>query len=113
MQKGKVKTFKRNNDGKDFIVGLHTEGDFLGYMPLIEGRIYHETAEAMTDVALSIIPRSEFEELLGSNLVVMKKFMSILARNVDEKAEQLLSVAYNSLRKKLQIPWLCLMKSTI
>lgn len=101
IQKGKVKTFKRNDDGKELIVGLYAEGDFLGYLPLMEGRTYRETAEAMEDVELSIIPRSEFEELIGSNPVVMKKFMGILARNVDEKAEQLLAVAYNSLRKKV------------
>ncbi|MCD2422143.1 response regulator [Niabella pedocola] len=101
IQKGKVKAFKRNDDGKELIVGLYAAGDFLGYLPLMEGRTYRETAEAMEDVEVSIIPRAEFEELIGSNPVVMKKFMGILARNVDEKAEQLLAVAYNSLRKKV------------
>lgn len=101
VQKGKVKTFKRNEDGKEFIVGLYTEGDFLGYIPLMEGRIYQETAEALDDTELLVIPRSEFEELLGSNPQVMKKFMSILASNINEKAGQLLAIAYNSLRKKV------------
>lgn len=101
VQKGKVKTFKQNEDGKEFIVGLYTEGDFLGYIPLIEGRIYQETAEALDDTELLVIPRSEFEELLGSNPQVMKKFVSILASNINEKAGQLLAIAYNSLRKKV------------
>ncbi|MGN7787040.1 response regulator [Niabella sp. 22666] len=101
VQKGKVKTFKQNEDGKEFIVGLYTEGDFLGYIPLMEGRIYQETAEALDDTELLVIPRSEFEELLGSNPQVMKKFMSILASNINEKAGQLLAIAYNSLRKKV------------
>ncbi|MGE9310153.1 response regulator [Niabella sp. CJ426] len=101
VQKGKVKTFKQNEDGKEFIVGLYTAGDFLGYIPLMEGRIYQETAEALDDTELLVIPRSEFEELLGSNPQVMKKFMSILASNINEKAGQLLAIAYNSLRKKV------------
>lgn len=101
VQKGKVKTFKRNKDGKEFIVGLYSEGDFLGYIPLMEGRIYQETAEALDDTELLVIPRSEFEELLGSNPQVMNKFMSILASNINEKAGQLLAIAYNSLRKKV------------
>lgn len=101
VQKGKVKTFKQNEDGKEFIVGLYTEGDFLGYIPLMEGRIYQETAEALDDTELLVIPRSEFEELLGSNPQVMKKFMSILVSNINEKAGQLLAIAYNSLRKKV------------
>lgn len=101
VQKGKVKTFRRNEDGKELIVGLYNEGDFLGYIPLMEGRTYHETAEALEDTELAIIPRTEFESLIGSNPAVMKKFIGILARDISDKEEQLLAVAYNSLRKKV------------
>ncbi|PSK91202.1 response regulator [Taibaiella chishuiensis] len=101
VQKGKVKTFKRNDDGKELIVGLFNEGDFIGYLPLLEGSIYRDTAEALEDTELAIIPRTEFEELLGSNPSVMRKFIGILARNVDDREEQLLAIAYNSLRKKV------------
>lgn len=101
ISKGKIKAYRRNEDGKELIVGLYNEGDFLGYMPLLENSTYRDTAEALEDSELAIIPRSEFEELLGSNPGVMKKFMGILARNIDEKEEQLLALAYNSLRKKV------------
>ncbi|MFA6059135.1 MAG: helix-turn-helix domain-containing protein [Taibaiella sp.] len=50
---------------------------------------------------LALIPRSEFEELIGSNPSVMKKFIGILARNIDDNEEKLLAIAYNSLRKKV------------
>jgi CRP-like cAMP-binding protein/CheY-like chemotaxis protein len=101
IQKGKVKTYKRNDDGKELIVGLYNEGDFIGYMPLMEGTNYRETAEALGDTELAVIPRSEFEDLLGSNPAVMKRFIRILAQNINDKEEQLLAIAYNSLRKKV------------
>lgn len=101
LQKGKVKTYRRNDDGKELIVGLYNEGDFLGYLPLLEGRTYQETAEALEDTELAIIPRQDFETLLSSNPEVMRKFIGILARNINEKEEQLLAIAYNSLRKKV------------
>lgn len=101
IQKGKVKTYKRNDDGKELIIGLYNEGDFLGYLPLMEGKAYHETAEALEDTELAIIPRSDFEALLSSNPSVLRKLIGILARNIDEKEEQLLALAYNSLRKKV------------
>lgn len=101
LQKGKVKTYRRNDDGKELIVGLYNEGDFLGYLPLLEGRTYQETAEALEDTELAIIPRQDFEALLSSNPEVMRKFIGILARNINEKEEQLLAIAYNSLRKKV------------
>ncbi|PZF74862.1 response regulator [Taibaiella soli] len=101
VQKGKVKTFKRNNDGKEFITGLFRDGDFVGYTPLMEDTMYRETAETLEDTELVAIPRSEFEILLADNPALMKRFVCMLAQNIDEKEEQLLSVAYNSMRKKV------------
>lgn len=99
--KGKVKAYKRNEDGKEFITNLYNTGDFVGYLALLEGRNYRESTEALEETELAVIPRSEFEELLGSNPMVMKKFIGILAQNVQEKEEHLLNIAYNSLRKKV------------
>ena len=99
--KGKAKTFKRNQDGKELVVDLYSEGDFLGYTALLEGVKYCETAETLEETILTEIPKSEFEHLMNSSLVVMKKFIGILARNISEKEAQLLSIAYNSLRKKV------------
>lgn len=101
LRKGKVKTYKRNPDGKELVIGLYNQGDFFGYLPLLEGRNYRESAEAMEDATVAVIPRGEFEELVGSNPQVMKKFITILANNLNEREEHLLATAYNSLRKKV------------
>jgi CheY-like chemotaxis protein/CRP-like cAMP-binding protein len=101
VQKGKVKTYKTNEDGKDLVIGLHNEGDFLGYVALLEGSSYNETAEAMEESELVIIPREDFEKVINNSHEVMKKFITMLAQNVTEKEEKLLGLAYNSLRKKV------------
>lgn len=99
--KGKVKTYIRNESGKELIVGLYNEGDFLGYMALMENAVYKETAEPLSEVELALIPTSEFDKLLSDNPAVMKKFIEMLAQNIHEKEERLLAIAYNSLRKKV------------
>lgn len=99
--KGKVKTCKRNDDGKEIITGLYNEKDFLGYTALLESGIYKENAEALEETELAVIPREDFEELAFNSIDVMKKFMHLLARNIADSERQLLSVAYNSLRKKV------------
>ncbi len=101
VQKGKVKAYKINDDGKELITGLYSAGDFLGYIALLEGRSYKETAEALEETELLMIPRQEFDDLLKTNQHVTRKFISLLANNITEKEEQLLSLAYNSLRKKV------------
>jgi CRP/FNR family transcriptional regulator, cyclic AMP receptor protein len=99
--KGKVKTFKMNDFGKELTVGLYNEGDFLGYTALLEGTAYRDTAEAMEPAELAIIPRDEFDKLVHNNREVTRKFIQLLAKNVAEKEEQLLKLAYNSLRKRV------------
>ncbi|HNR07190.1 MAG TPA: response regulator [Saprospiraceae bacterium] len=99
--KGKVKLIKTNDDAKDLVVGLYKEGDFLGYTALFEGDVYKDTAEAIEDTELAVIPREDFEELLNRDIIVLRKFAKLLAKNVAEQEEHLISLAYNSLRKKV------------
>jgi len=101
IQKGKVKTYKSNEDGKELVMSIYQQGDFLGYVALLEGTVYREFAEAIEDAELAIIPREDFDELMRSNRDVSEKFITLLARNVREKEEQLLKMAYSSLRKKV------------
>jgi CRP/FNR family cyclic AMP-dependent transcriptional regulator len=99
--KGKVKTYKIHEDGKELVIELFGPGDFLGYNALLEGSVYKDTAEALEETELAIIPKEDFEELLNKNAEVAKKFIQLLAKNISAKEEQLLGLAYNSLRRKV------------
>jgi CRP/FNR family cyclic AMP-dependent transcriptional regulator len=99
--KGKVKTYKTHEDGKDLVIDLFNEGDFFGYTALFENGTYKETAETIEESELALIPRKDFEDLLNSNPAIARKLISILARNISEKETHLLGIAYNTLRKKV------------
>jgi CRP/FNR family transcriptional regulator, cyclic AMP receptor protein len=101
IERGKVKTYKTNDDGKELVVGLYNEGDFFGYIAMLEGTTYKETAEAIEEAEIATIPKEEFDQLVNSNREVMQKFIQLLAKNITEKEQQLLNIAYNSLRKKV------------
>jgi CRP/FNR family transcriptional regulator, cyclic AMP receptor protein len=98
---GKVKTFRTHEDGKDLVVGLYNAGDFFGYVALLEGGTYKETAEAMEETELALIPKKDFEDLVNSNPDMMRKLIALLASNLAEREKQLLGIAYNTLRKKV------------
>ena len=101
IKKGKVKTTKTNDAGKELTVGLFNEGDFFGYTALLEETVYKETAQAIEECDIAIIPKEEFENLLHSNRDVTHKFIKLLAKNITEKENQLVGLAYNSLRKRV------------
>jgi CRP-like cAMP-binding protein/CheY-like chemotaxis protein len=98
---GKIKTFRSNDDGKELVTDLYSAGDFLGHIALLQGGIYKETAEAIDECELAIIPKKEFEDLLSNSKEVAQKFINLLAKNISDKEHHLLNLAYNSLRKKV------------
>lgn len=98
---GKVLVRRSNDDNKEFVTDIFVPGDFFGYTSILEETNYKETAEFLEDSELMIIPRKDFLELIGSNSQVAQQFIRLLARNVREKEEKLLNLAYSSLRKKV------------
>ncbi len=101
IKKGKVKTYMSNEDGKSLTIDLYGEGDFFGYTALLEGTTYRETAEAIDDSVICDVAIDEFSDLVHHHPEVTKKFIRMLAKNISEKEKQLLSLAYNSLRKRV------------
>ncbi len=101
ITKGKVKTYKTHEDGKDLVMDLYNEGDFFGYVSLLEGTVYKESAECIAETELALIPKKDFEDLVNSNPETSRKLIGMLAKNLAEKEEQLLGIAYNTLRKKV------------
>jgi CRP-like cAMP-binding protein len=99
--KGKVKGWRMNEDAKELITDLYKEGDFLGYLPLIGNVPYSESVTALEDTEVAIIPKDDFLELFRRDRDVTYRFIKLLARNVQEKEEKLLSLAYSSVRARV------------
>ncbi len=98
---GKVKTYKTHEDGKDLVVDLYNEGDFFGYLALLQGTTYQESAESMSDTEVALIPTRDFEQVINNNPETAKKFIGLLSKNLVEKEKLLLGIAYNTIRKKV------------
>ncbi len=101
INSGKVKTFKSNEDGKEYITGLYKEGDFIGYTAVLEDSKFTESASALEESEICLIQRQDFLTLLYSNREVSNKFIKLLTDDLVEKEERLLSLAYNSVRKRV------------
>ena len=101
IQKGKVKTYRSHEYGKELITTLYKEGDFFGYTSLLEEKPYSETAEAMEDSEVCLIPKEDFFSLMYNNMHVMKTFVKMLSDNILEKEKQLVNLAYSSVRKRV------------
>ncbi|WP_018479234.1 response regulator [Pontibacter roseus] len=101
LNKGRIKAYKSNEEGREYITNLYKDGDFIGYLDLMEEKAYRESAMALEESEVYIIPKEDFFTLLYQNRDVAGKFIKILADNLADKEERLLKLAYNSVRKRV------------
>ncbi|MBI1767572.1 MAG: response regulator [Bacteroidetes bacterium] len=101
VDKGLVKTFKANNDGKELITGLHRNGDFFGFVSLLEDKPNNESAIVLKESHIYMIPQQDFLTLIYANKEIARKFISMLASNLYEAENKLLELAYQSVRQRV------------
>ena len=101
VNKGKVKIYHSNDMGKELITELHKEGDFFGYVSLLQDEKYTSSATALEDSEVYMIPKEDFFALIYKNAEVSRKFIEILTNNLHENQKQLVRLAYNSVRKRV------------
>lgn len=103
IKEGKVKTIKSNEDGKELIIDLLNDDHFLGYVPVISEIAYNHSAIALEDSECLLIPKDQFMELLVSNKEMTQELVKLLTRQVNDDQDELLNLAYNSVRKRVAI----------
>ncbi|WP_010134515.1 response regulator [Ochrovirga pacifica] len=101
IQRGRVKTYKYNNEGKEYITSVFNEGQFFGFQPILEDRPYDEIAEVLEDTQLIKITKEDFLTLIYENREVAQQFMKMISMSLSSKEEDLMLMAYSSVRKRV------------
>lgn len=98
---GKVKTYKLSEDGRELLTAIYNPEEYFGVNALLLTDTYHESAEALEDTSLCMLPKDTVEQLINDYPEVGMEFIKILSANLNEKEEQLLQLAYHSVRKRM------------
>lgn len=98
--KGVVKSHKIDESGKELITALYKADDFLGFTSFIDNISYQESATAVDASELVGLSKQRLKELLGQNHNVSLELMNVLTDTLSEVKDQLLQMAYSSVRKK-------------
>ncbi len=101
IEKGSVKLFKTNDEGREFILRVAGPGEFLGYLALLREDKYQEGAAALEDTSVRMIPKEDFFALVYGHRDVNARFIKLLAGHLTEQEQQLIDLAYNSVRKRV------------
>jgi len=101
IKKGKVRTYKINNDLKELTTGLYNEGEYFGYMELFNNTDHPDYGETLEETEIIKIPKIDFQNLVYNNREVAHYFIKLLSGNLIEKEIELIKLAYNSIRKRV------------
>jgi CRP-like cAMP-binding protein/CheY-like chemotaxis protein len=98
---GKVKTIRLAEDGRELMTGIVGNDEYLGVNALLSNEPYTDTATALEDSVICLIPKDQLEQLLNLYPDVAREFIKLLANNIRDKEDQLMQLAYHSVRKRM------------
>lgn len=97
---GVVKTNKSDGWGKELITGIYNADDFFGLGGFTKKTPYQEYAMALEETRIIGIANDVLRGVLEENHYLAMEFMQLLSENLSDAKEQLLNMAYGSVRKK-------------
>jgi len=97
---GVVKTYRIDEQGKELITALHKGDDFFGFTSFTQSNHYQESAAAIEDTKVFRLVKNNLKNILSQNHAVTLDLIDYLNENVSEMKDQLLQMAYSSVRKK-------------
>ncbi|MBZ9777353.1 response regulator [Psychroflexus sp. CAK8W] len=100
IEKGVVKTYKLDENGKELITAIHKVNDIFGNLSFTKQSSFSEFASAMENASLFEISTEKVKGLFNQNPQVMFEFIDQLGDHLSETKSQLMDMAYSSVRKK-------------
>ena len=100
VKRGVVKSHHNDDKGKELITSLYKAGDFFGNSSEDLQASNPDYATAMENTELYAVSRESFYDLLLHNPQISIKLVEILNNNLVGLKNQLMNMAYGSVRKK-------------
>ncbi|HAH38285.1 MAG TPA: Crp/Fnr family transcriptional regulator [Algoriphagus sp.] len=101
INSGVVKVYKTASNGKEQIVHLGKEGDFLGYAALLGEENYTNSAMIVEDAKICFIPKEAFLNTLLGNTQFFKRVTKELSHELGVMEEKLTDATQKSIRERL------------
>ena len=83
IQEGKVKVYRLGSSGKEQIIRMLEQGDFVGELALFEERHHEYFIEAITPTKVCTIQKDDFEHILLTCPEIALKLLAEMARRLD------------------------------
>ncbi|MCW3744544.1 Crp/Fnr family transcriptional regulator [Enterococcus gallinarum] len=83
IQEGKVKVYRLGSSGKEQVIRILEQGDFVGELALFEEQHYGCFIEAISPTKVCTIQKDNFKRILLSHPQIALELLSEMARRLD------------------------------
>ncbi len=91
---GKVAVIKKDSEGKEKIIAILSEGDFIGEMALIEESERSATCKAEEDTQLLLFTKRAFDEIFENNprvaCIILREIARVLSCRLKETTDKII-----------------------
>lgn len=110
INEGRVKVFKRGDEGKEQIIHILKAGEMVGFRAMFSEEPYTVGAETLEESNICFIPKEDFLNLMDNNAALRNGIMKELSKELSHRAEFITNMAQKSVRERLAFSLLLLMK---
>jgi CRP/FNR family transcriptional regulator len=101
LHQGKVKMYKKGEEGRDHIVRFAKAGDVLGYRSLLSGEPYNLSAATLEESVICCIPKATFFGVLREDGNFTMEMIHLLSGQLRRAEDQLVHLAQKPVRERL------------
>ncbi len=110
INEGKVKVYRRGDEGKEQIIQILKKGDMVGFRAMFHEDPYSVGAETIEESNICFIPKDDFLNMMDTNAILRNSVIKELSRELSERAEFITNMAQKSVRERLAFSLVLLMK---
>ncbi|MFA6275241.1 MAG: Crp/Fnr family transcriptional regulator [Pedobacter sp.] len=101
--KGKVKKYKVDHSGREQIIYVASQGEFIGYHAVLAEERYPDSAATIEDSVLSFIPKEDFLQVLTSSPLFSSRMLKALSHEFTVLANNISVFSQRSAIERLSI----------
>ncbi|MFM1893854.1 MAG: hypothetical protein RIQ90_1020 [Bacteroidota bacterium] len=105
---GKVKIYKRGEEGKEQIIHIAKEGELIGFRAMFAENKYSVSAETLEESTICFIQKDDFLSLLEANPTLRNRILKEMSQELSDRAEFITNMAQKSVRQRLAFSLLLL-----
>lgn len=103
IQKGMVKKYKVDRDGREQIIHVAGSGELIGYHAILAEERYPDSASTIEDCSIAFIPKEDFLEVLNTSSVLSQRLLKNLSHEFAVLTNSMSAMTQRTAREKVAI----------